>query len=150
MFNNYQLYIIFFVQYQITLIILLNMLLHLGIKLEDVNQPCHCGSGLKLIECHLKPSLPNEYFTVKITNQTQDHFVSYRNGKYEIIPGNLLMKISVKDPKYVYGDIINLLKPLREIKNIGNIKIEKFNKIIKDLNLEDNFDSSISWTNRIF
>ena len=121
----------------------------MGIKIADVNEPCHCGSGLKLIECHLKPSFPNEYFSVKITKQTEDHFVGYKDGKYEKIPGRIMMKISVINPEFVYEDIINLLKPLREIKNIESIRLPRFDKIIRELHLEDNIDSTISWGNRI-
>lgn len=125
------------------------MILVMGIKFQDINDPCDCGSGLNLKDCHIKPNLPEEYFTVKITKRTEDHFVEYVNGEYRKLPGRLMMKISVIDPRYVYSDVIDLLKALREINVNQTIKLDRFTTIIKELHLQDNQDSIMSWSNRI-
>jgi hypothetical protein len=90
-----------------------------------------------------------ESFRVKITQKTGDHFVEYRNGKYETIPGTLDMSISVKEAQHVYQDIINLLTPFRAIKDVREIRLEKFDQIIKALNLEENIGASITFDDRI-
>jgi hypothetical protein len=115
----------------------------MGIKLHDVNQNCDCGSGLKLKDCHLKPSIPNEFFTVRITTRTSDYFAEYKNGQYRKIPGRIIMNVSVIDPKFVYEDVIDLLKELRSVKNVQAIKLERFSTIVKELHLERNQDATI-------
>jgi hypothetical protein len=119
------------------------------IKFQDVNDPCDCGSGLKLKDCHLKPILPKEFFKVKITNRTGDYFVEYVNGQYRRIPGRIMMKISAVAPEYVYEDVIEILKPLRDINIQETVKLERYTSIIRELNLQKNQDSILSWTNRI-
>ena len=79
------------------------------------NDPCHCGSGKKFKECHMKSQWPREYFEVPINpaTPTGSTVVEYRNGKWEKIPGiSLAMTVYVVDPQYVYNDVVDLLKPL--------------------------------------
>lgn len=119
------------------------------IKFQDANELCDCGSGLRLKDCHLKPILPKEFFQVRITNRTEDSFEEYVNGEWRKIPGRVMMKLSAVDAKYVYKDVIELLKPLRDISLNYTIKLERYTAIIKELNLQDNQDSIITWSNRI-
>jgi hypothetical protein len=88
-----------------------------------------------------------EYFKVKITRRTDDHFVAFRNGKYEKIPGRIRMGLSVRDS--THGDIIDLLATLRTIKDTRPIKLERFDEIIKGLNLESNINATITYEQRI-
>jgi len=70
-----------------------------------------------------------ESFRVKIAQKAGDHFVEYRNGKYETLPGTLDMSISVREPQHVYQVIINLLTPFRAIKDVREIThIRKFKR----------------------
>lgn len=80
------------------------------------NDPCHCGSGKKFKKCHMKLQRPREYFEVPINpaTPTGSAVVEFtKNGKWEKIPHVLLaMIVYVVDPKYVYNDVVGLLKPL--------------------------------------
>jgi hypothetical protein len=94
-----------------------------------------------------------DYFDVKISHQTQDKFVGYRNGKYEDLNlpkgYGLAMSVSVIDPKYVNEDVINLLKNFRDIKSIPDFNFTRYPRYINELNLQGHIDSSITWENRI-
>jgi hypothetical protein len=90
-----------------------------------------------------------EYFKVKITRKTDDHFVAFRNDKYEKIQGRIRMGISVKDSTHVYIDIVDLFSTLRPIKDGRNIRLQKFDEIIRGLHLENNIDATITFDNRI-
>jgi hypothetical protein len=136
--------------YQTIIILLLpnrNLDYLMGIKFQDINDPCDCGSGLKTKDCHLKPSLPNEFFTVRVTKPSEDYFEEFVNGQWRRIPGRVMMNVSCSNQ--VYEDIIKLLEPLRKVEHIEPIRLERFATIVHELNLDTNHDATISWNNRI-
>jgi hypothetical protein len=117
----------------------------LVIKFQDVNDLCNSGSELKLKDCHVKPVLPKEFFTVKTTKLTKEYFYDdskiWKDGKYGKLPGKVMMKVSAVDA--------DLLKSLREIKIEHSIKIESYTTLMNELCLQENQDSVLSWSNQI-
>jgi len=91
-----------------------------------------------------------ESFKVKITHRTGDHFVvGDRNGNWSPAPFALDMSISVADPEHVYQDIIDLLMPYRQINDVYQARLDRFDYIIRELSLEGNLYTTITLKNRI-
>jgi len=94
------------------------------------------------------------FFTVTGTNKSKDRVVLGKSdGTYEELPEGygLVGRISAKSAEHVYQDIIDLLKILRNIQNVRNRNIERYDQIIKELQIIEDFDTdkSITWGNRI-
>ncbi len=94
-----------------------------------------------------------DYFDVKITHQTGDKFVGFRNGKYEDLDlpkgYGLDISASVIDPEHVNEDVIELLKDYRDIKTIPNFNFDRYQRYINELSLQNHVDSTVTWENRI-
>jgi hypothetical protein len=94
-----------------------------------------------------------DYFDVKISHQSQDKFVGYKNGKWEDLNlpkgHGLAMSITVADPENDNEDVINMLSDYRAIKTIPNYNFPRYQNYINDLNLQKHIDNSITWENRI-
>lgn len=94
-----------------------------------------------------------DYFDVRISHQTQDKFVGYRNGKYEDLNlpkgYGLAMSVSVIDPKYVNEEVISLLVNFRSTRSIPDFNFTRYQICINELNLQSHIDSTVTWENRI-
>lgn len=94
-----------------------------------------------------------DYFDVKITHQSGDKFIGFRNGKYEDLNlpkgYGLAISVSVIDPEHVNEDVIELLKDYRDIKTIPNFNFDRYQRCINELSLQYHVDSTVTWENRI-
>lgn len=82
---------------------------------------CHCGSGKKFNECCMKLQWPRDYFDIPVnpTIPRSSTTVVFRNGKCEELSGvSLAMTVYAADSRYVYTDVIDLLKQLDGITHL--------------------------------
>ncbi len=91
-----------------------------------------------------------DYFEVNITHRSKGRTVVWKEGKEYELPEEigLDMSISGRDSKYVYKDVIKLMKLLYSINNIPGLAFKKYNDHIANLGF-DNVEGIVTYENRV-